>query len=440
MNRLPMKTTTLFLVIVCCWLWPVPGSGPAAAAAEVLTLEDCVRTVLRNNPAITLAEAGIKAGEAALAGAEKELLPSFSARYDYKRQPEVTIGTENYYSYSVTLSQPLYRGKALVTAVDLAELHKEAADTNMVKTVNDLVFAAHKAYFEVLKSDKQVEVAQQAINRLEAHCRDARAFFDAGLIPRNDLLTSEVLLAQGRQDLCQAENGAAMARANLNLLMGNQVRTPVRLADILGHQDRRVVWEDLFKQAAELRPEIKAGELAAARADKNVILARSSYLPSLSLAATYLKQGDTPGAASYPLGPSEVKQAQATLEWRFFAWGQSADKEAEARFQAIQARESIARIKDRVTLEVRKAFLELEQARANIAVTVKAVEQAEENFRINESRYQAQLNTSTEVLDAQTLLTRARTNNYNALYDYNIAVARLDWATGVLGHEMADNQ
>ena len=431
-----MKTTTLFLVIVCCWL--VPGSGPAAAAteaAEVLNLADCVRAVLRNNPAVTLAEAGVKASEAALAGAEKDLLPSFSARYDYKRQPDVTISTENYYSYSVTLSQPLYRGKALVTAVDLAELHKEAADTNMVKTVNDLVFAAHKAYFEVLKSDKQVEVARQAITRLESHCRDAQAFFDAGLIPKNDLLTSEVLLAQGRQDLRQAENGAAMARANLNLLMGNQVRTPVLVADILRHQDRRVAWEDVSKQAAELRPEIKAGKLAAARADKNVILARSSYLPSLSLAATYLKQGDTPGAASYPLGPSEVKQAQATLEWRFFSWGQSDDKEAEARFQAIQARESVARIKDRVSLEVREAFLELEQARANIAVTAKAVEQAEENFRINESRYQAQLNTSTDVLDAQTLLTQARTNNHNALYEFNIALSRLDWATGVLGRD-----
>ncbi|MCF6290660.1 MAG: TolC family protein [Desulfobacterales bacterium] len=435
-----MKATIIFFVIVCCWL--VPGSRPAAAteAVEILTLADCVRAVLRNNPAITMAEAGQKASEAALAGAEKNLLPSFSARYDYKRQPDVTIVTENYYSYSVTVSQPLYQGKALVTAVDLGKLRKQAADTNMVKTVNDLVFAVNSAYFGVLKSDKLVEVARQAIARLESHCRDSQAFFDAGLIPKNDLLTSEVLLAQGRQDLRQAENRAAMARADLNLLMGNEVRFPVALADVLRHPDRRVVWEDVLKQALAMRPEIKEGELIHAQADKNVILARASYLPSLSLAATYLKQGDTPGAVSYPLGPSEVKQAQATLEWRFFAWGQSDDKVAEARFQTMQAQEALARIKDRVTLELREAFLGLEQARANIAVTAKAVQQAEENFRINESRYQAQLNTSTDVLDAQTLLTRARTNNYNALYEFNIALSRLDWATGVLGHEMADNQ
>ncbi|MCD6298013.1 MAG: TolC family protein, partial [Deltaproteobacteria bacterium] len=66
----------------------------------------------------------------------------------------------------------------------------------------------------------------------------------------------------------------------------------------------------------------------------------------------------------------------------------------------------------------------------NIPTTSKAVEQAEENLRVSEERYKAQVTTSTEVLDAQTLLTEGRMNYYRALYDHNLAKARLRRAIG----------
>ncbi len=71
-------------------------------------------------------------------------------------------------------------------------------------------------------------------------------------------------------------------------------------------------------------------------------------------------------------------------------------------------------------------------AQENIRVTRKAIEQAEENFRINTARYQAQLGTSTELLDSETLLTKARTNHFNALFDFQMAVIRLKWAEGTI--------
>ena len=65
-------------------------------------------------------------------------------------------------------------------------------------------------------------------------------------------------------------------------------------------------------------------------------------------------------------------------------------------------------------------------------MTEKAIEQAEEDYRINQSRYQAQLSTTTNVLDAQTRLTRAKINYFDALYNYRISLMRLAWATGTL--------
>ena len=78
-------------------------------------------------------------------------------------------------------------------------------------------------------------------------------------------------------------------------------------------------------------------------------------------------------------------------------------------------------------------MLEIATAKENIPTTRKAVEQGEENLRVNEERYKAQVTTITEVLDAQTLLTRARVNYFRALYDHNLAKARLQRALGADG-------
>ena len=69
-------------------------------------------------------------------------------------------------------------------------------------------------------------------------------------------------------------------------------------------------------------------------------------------------------------------------------------------------------------------------AEKNINVAEKSIEQAEENLRMNEERYKYQVATQTDVINAVTLLTQARTNYYGALSDFNIAKATLDRAMG----------
>ena len=89
-----------------------------------------------------------------------------------------------------------------------------------------------------------------------------------------------------------------------------------------------------------------------------------------------------------------------------------------------------AEIHDNISLEVKQAYLKTKEAEKKITTVEKAIEQAKENFRINKERYKEQVATSTDVLDAQTLLSRTTTNYYNALYDYKIAKASLYRATG----------
>ena len=79
---------------------------------------------------------------------------------------------------------------------------------------------------------------------------------------------------------------------------------------------------------------------------------------------------------------------------------------------------------------VKKAYLRTQEVEKAIITVKKAIEQAKENFRINQERYKEQMATSTDVLDAQTLLSKTMTNYYNALYAYKISKATLYRAMG----------
>jgi outer membrane protein len=116
--------------------------------------------------------------------------------------------------------------------------------------------------------------------------------------------------------------------------------------------------------------------------------------------------------------------------WNFWEWGRTKNRVDASRSRENQTAYALQNIKDQVTLEVKNSWLTLHEAEKQVAVTQKAIEQAEENYRISRERYHEQVGTSTDVLDAQTLLTRAKSDYFNALSDYNISMARLERAMG----------
>ena len=403
-------------------------------SGKVFSLAECVSIAMDTSPQILYSQADIIQKQYSLESNKKDLYPSLFFNYGYRYAPDAyaPFGTEDYYSYSFTVEQPIYRGRSLVTGVELGELDLELSQASMAQTKNDIILAVHEAYYNLLKTRKFEEVARQSLEERKAHLKDSRAFYKAGLIPKNDMLQSEVQLAGAEIELLRALNLSTMALARLNTLLRRPVETQIEVEDVLEYEPSDISWEQAFQQAKKYRPELKQSEIAIEQADKNITLTRAPYLPAVSVSANYLKQGDNPVAQDYPLGPSEVKTALATLEWRFWAWGQSKDEIAAARYNMKKAQESQTELLDNIILQVREAYVDTLEAEYNIGVTEKAIEFAEEDFRINQSRYQAQLSTTTNVLDAQTRLTRARIEYYNALYNYRISLMRLAWSTGTL--------
>jgi len=404
-------------------------------SGKVFSLSDCVSIALDTSPQILYSQADIVQKQYSLESSKKNLYPSlfFNYGYQYNADADKPYGAiEDYYNYGVTIEQPIYRGRALVTGVELGKLDLELSKASMAQSKNDIILAVHEAYYNLLKTRKFEDVAVQSVEERKSHLKDAESFYKAGLIPKNDMLQSEVQLAGAQIELLRAKNLSTMALAQLNTLLRRPVETQIALEDVLDYEPSNISWENSVEQAKKYRPELRQGEIVIEQADKNIILTRAPYLPAVYVSANYLKQGDDPLAQDYPLGPSEVKTVMGTLEWRFWAWGQSKDEIAAARYNMKKAEESQTELLDNIILQVRGAYVDTLEAEYNIGVTEKAIEQAEEDFRINQSRYKAQLGTTTDVLDAQTRLTRAKIEYFNALYNYRISLMRLAWSTGTL--------
>jgi len=159
-----------------------------------------------------------------------------------------------------------------------------------------------------------------------------------------------------------------------------------------------------------------------------VKIARSGYFPTLSLVGNLNKTSEE----FHLNGDLQDKRwtVEALASYTIFEWGKTAYRVGESKVRVSQAENVKTELVEGVVLEVKQAYLNLLEAEKNVGVSQKAVEQAQENMRLNEERYKYQVATATDVTVAVTLLDQAGVNYYVALRDFNIAKARLDRAMG----------
>ena len=425
----------------------------AAETIKPLTLAESIDTALKQSVLIHAAKEGVRGAEAQQKEAFTGFLPKFSTSYNYTRLNEdpyfvfpgapplippgnMTTGTKDNYNWNVEARQPLFAGGGLLANYEASRLAAEIARMEEAATVQDLVQDVTVSYFNILKAARILAVAKQSVEQLQAHRETAQGFFDVGIIPRNDLLYAEVELANGRQFLLRAENSLEMANAKFNTILRRDISSPVEIEDILQDQTLVTPLDACIASALENRPEIRSYLLRLEQARSIVKLSKSEYYPNISLVGNYARYGDTPGVTGSPYKDQENWYVLAIANWNFWEWGKTKHRVDASVSRENRAADILTNIRDQITLEVINAFLLLHEAEKQLQVTKKAIEQAEENFRINTERYREQVGTSTDVIDAQTLLTKARADNFNALGDLNIHQARLERAMGVtrVGH------
>lgn len=424
------------------------GGAAAQEGTAPLTLQESVDIALKQSVIVHSAKEGVYGADAQMKEAFTGFLPKLSTYYGYTRlntapvfifpgipplvpAATMTTGTKDNYTWALEVRQPVFAGGGILANYQAGRAGAESARHDETATTLDVIRDVKVAYFNILKAERLLEVARQSVEQLKAHRDMSQAFFDVGIIPRNDLLRAEVELANGRQNQIRAENGLELARAKFNTVLRRDINAPARVQDVMAYRPFGRSLDDCLRAAYENRPEIKSYEKKVEQAQSLVKAARSEFFPSVNLIGHYERFGDNPDVSGSAYKDRESWYVGATATWYFWEWGKTKYKVDYSRSRENQMSDALQNMKDQVALDLKNAWLSLHEAEKQILVAQKAIDQAEENFRISRERYREQVGTATDVLDAETLLTREKANYFNSLGDYNISLARLERAIGV---------
>jgi len=437
----------LFLSLTFGIVLSHPNPMFAEEKPGAFNLFQTIETAIKANLKLQQSQEEISAARATKDASRTNFLPTLNARYGYiyRDQPttqsligaggqmiDVVINPDQEYNFVTSFSQPIFTGFALLNQYKIASLGLDVAEIREKLTRQDVILDAKNAYFSLLKAQKLLNVAEDTVAQISAQKDVAENMYKVGMSPMNDLLQSQVQLANARQGLITATNNLEIAKAQFNTVLRRPVNEPVSITDILDYTPFEFNVDYCLARAEENRLEIKVADLQVEVAEKDYQLTKKDFFPAINLTGTYTRRGtewDVDGGEG--IADSEFWDIRATATWNFWEWGRTAYGVREKLSRLAQSKSQKEQVLDNIDLEVKQAFLKTKEAEKNIVTVEKAIEQARENLRITEERYKEQVSTTTDVLVAQTLLTQTMTNYYNALYDFKIAKAVLYRAIGL---------
>jgi outer membrane protein len=417
---------------------------PAAGAnVKRLTISDVLAEAHLKNPVMREAEARIQAANAGKKSVRADFYPTASFQYGYAgvtETPVMKTGNGSFqaahrhlYNWDITVIQPLFTGFALSSRFKIANLDITVRRFEKEQTALDLTRNVKKAYYDLLLSQKLFVVAKDEVEALTAHKKDATLYYDQELIPYNDLLKSEVGLANALQQSEKAQANEQKALAQLNRLLNRPVTDPIEIEDITGVKDiqKRVLnWEVLSRQAIRNRPIMETVRAGLEKLGLAQRVAKSTWYPEITMVGRHGREGDNPATMDNDFSNAHNTSVSVQASWRFWDWGKTRAEVNRTRHHIAALTAQIESIENQIRQEVKNALLDCGVALKNIDTALRSQDQAKENWRITNLQYNQQVATSTDVLDARTFLTQTDTNYYQALYGYLTALAALDRATG----------
>jgi len=413
-----------------------------ATASETLTVEQAVQNALLNSSAIKEAQNHEKSSQENLKSSRADFFPKASANYSFSHLDDAPyqvvggmqrqVGDTDAVHWDVTLVQPLFKGFGILSKYKVARSESEIGSLKLEQTAKDLVRDVKTAYYEALLAQNIEKVAEEQVRTLEAQERDAQGFYDHGVIPKNDLLKSKIAKASAVQELEKARSDSQLSLSRLSIAMGHSVNSDFSLVPVETVVSDPGDLSSLMDAALKNRPEMKIMEKNLDAYEASITLARSTCYPEISLVGRYEQNGNDTAASENDYSNDHNTSVSVQAKWTFFEWGKNHADIQKVRYEKQAFSEKIKAASDQIRLETKQEYLAVKVREKNIKTAEEALGQAQENFRITRSRYLQNVTTATEVLEAQTFLSRAESDYHKSIYGYLIARARLNRATGTL--------
>ena len=310
-----------------------------------------------------------------------------------------------------------------------------ASEIAQLQTSRAFQTVAHEvtmAYYQVLRADALGRIADESVRRCQEEAALAEKLAEQQALERENVLRArvQVATAQKLQDSSQA--AAQIARASLNLAVGTRVSDPVRVDPLVDLPTFNDSLAGSLERALGNRREFTVARQSIESAREGRGIARADFAPKVIADGFYLDyHQDKPG------GYVDIPIGSIKLEWGLFEGGR---RVAELRMADSKIRGAVAQaeaLSDSIAFQVNEAYRLLVAARRAIERSRAPVEQTRETYRIVKARAGVGDATTTELIEAETAMTRAEYEYQTAQFDYLTSLAKLEYAMGTTTEPVA---
>ncbi len=402
------------------------------------TLEQVFIAAIANNQRIVAAQADSQAAEQQLFAAQGQRHPQLNISTGYTQLSETPAanaainGRTTQFATAqagslkaqAMVSLPLFTSGRISHNIDAAEAIKRAIQQNEKTTVLNIKWQVANAFIAVFRAEKALEATDSHVLSLKSHAKDVQNQYQQGMVARNDLLASQVELSNAEQLVLQKQNKLDIAKAKFNQLLNRDLMSEVNLLEQFPELPQGSL-SKLNQQALTQRPELKALSEQISSLEHQASSETANLLPQVNISGGY--QYEENKYTTF----ENMWVANATLNWRLYD-GSTRYRSHAVKQQSLSLKIQRSDLMGQIKLQIRQAWLDIQETSKRIQVTKQTISQADENLKVSTERYQQGLATNTEVLDAEDLRIRAKNNLNNAQYDAVMAKLNLRRALGVL--------
>ncbi|MBR6287245.1 MAG: TolC family protein [Bacteroidaceae bacterium] len=411
--------------------------SPAGEELE-LTLDKAIEIALSENPTIKVAGQDIELKKISLQEAKQSYLPEFNLTAQYTRTIEkqtmsfagqsVKVGIDNSYNAGVSMNLPVY-APALYATTKLSKSDLELSVEKARASKLDLVNQVTKAYYQLLLAQDSYEVLCKSYKQSEDNYNVVKAKFEQGSVSEYDKISAEVQMRSIKPSVVSAKNAINLAQLQLKVLMGITTNYGIHLSDNLKNYESGMENFVPRNYSLDNNSSLRQLNLNAGLLDKGLKVAKTAFLPTVSLTAAYLytSLANDFKFSNYKWNP----YAYATLNISIPLYKASNfTKVKSAKLQREELNYTILNTERQLNMQVISYQNNMSASSEQLASNREAVAQAEKARLIADKRYQVGRGTILELNSSEVALTQAQLTYDQSIYDFIVAKSDLDYVLG----------
>ncbi|UNU26197.1 TolC family protein [Microcoleus vaginatus] len=440
-------------------LFPTNPEDVRIEQTESITLQQAIDLARRNSQVLQIAGQQVEQSRAALREQQAALYPDLNFQMDASRsvtaggelgiratqrrinavanrtgQPAEQAGTNfgnNSLNSTLQLSYDVDLFGRRRATIRAAEEQLRLRELDVERQAEELRFDTAEAYYTLQNADGQVAIRQASVRNAEQSLRDAEALERAGVGTRFAVLQAQANLANEQQQLSVARRDQRVAQRRLAEILNISQSANLTAADPVEQAGFwRLSLEDSIVQAFRNRPELEQQLVQRDISKQQRRAIQAGRLPQVSVGGSYNVLGQDPDNPDpYAVrGWADGYSIRASLTWSIFDGGAANARVRQRDADIAIAETRFDQLRNQVRREVEQAYFGLESSFENIETSEAGVLQSREALRLARLRFQAGVGTQTDVIQAETDLTRAERNRLSAIITYNLGLSSLQRA------------